>query len=579
MTTAAIQGRGASPGVALAPAFIVAPRPRVEAIEGSAPLDPAAEHGRLDAALEQAASELEAIADSLVGDVGEEDAAIFSAHAAFAGDPELASLAHGMVNGGVAADVAVRDAFASFRALLASSGDEYLAARAADIEDVAQRVVGILTGATRAVPTQRCVVVARDLAPSDTAELPRHLVVGIVCEAGSPTSHAAILARSLGIPAVVGAGAVLDAVQAGVVLAVDGVAGEVLVDPDEVDRDRYEKFAAAEAERRELLDALRDEPGQTADGRHVELAANISDPTALERARRAGADGSGLVRTEFLFQDAAEAPSIERQAVQYRRILDAFPGERVVFRTLDIGADKPVAFIRRPPEENPALGVRGIRLGLEEPRLLHDQLRALLRAWDPVAANDGITGRLAIMFPMIATVLEVEAALSVLADAAEQEHVTPDGVEVGIMIEVPAAALAARRLAQRVDFLSIGTNDLLQYLFAADRLNADVAGIPDIFDPDVLRLVASVVEAAHGHGSWVGVCGEAAAEPRAAAAFVGLGVDELSMTANAVPDVKDKLRRHLEAELRAAAAAAMQAPDGTTARRVFKEALAAAPAR
>jgi len=571
--------------VAVAPAFVIASRPRpgvsgdpsppveIEAATAPPTADPAQEHERLDAALEQATAQLEALAERLADEVGTDEAAIFTAHAAFAGDPELASMAHAAIDAGGAAEEAVRGAFGTFRELLAASADEYLAARAADLDDVADRVVAILSGATRPVPTERCIVVAHDLAPSDTAELPRDLVAGVICEAGSPTSHAAILARSLGIPAVVGAEGVLDRVDAGVPLAVDGGTGEVLLDPDDADQDRYAKLAAADAERREQLAELRDLPGQTADGVHVELAANVNDPGALDRAVTAGAQGSGLVRTEFLFLDSAEAPTVDEQTAYYRRVLDAFPGQRVVFRTLDIGADKPVPFINRPPEENPALGVRGLRLGLVEPQLLRDQLRALLRAADRAAADDGDTGRLAIMFPMVATTAEVDRARAFLDEVAAEDGVDLSGVEVGIMIEVPAAALAARRLASRVDFLSIGTNDLLQYLFAADRLNADVAGIPDVFDPDVLGLVRSVCDAAAAHGAWVGVCGEAAAEPRAAAAFVGVGVTELSMTPNAIPDVKDKLRRHTRAELRDAARTAEAAPDGAAARAAFKDAL------
>ena len=571
--------------MAVAPAFVIASRPRpgvsgdpsppveIEAATAPPTADPAQEHERLDAALEQATAQLEALAERLADEVGTDEAAIFTAHAAFAGDPELASMAHAAIDAGGAAEEAVRGAFGTFRELLAASADEYLAARAADLDDVADRVVAILSGATRPVPTERCIVVAHDLAPSDTAELPRDLVAGVICEAGSPTSHAAILARSLGIPAVVGAEGVLDRVDAGVPLAVDGGTGEVLLDPDDADQDRYAKLAAADAERREQLAELRDLPGQTADGVHVELAANVNDPGALDRAVTAGAQGSGLVRTEFLFLDSAEAPTVDEQTAYYRRVLDAFPGQRVVFRTLDIGADKPVPFINRPPEENPALGVRGLRLGLVEPQLLRDQLRALLRAADRAAADDGDTGRLAIMFPMVATTAEVDRARAFLDEVAAEDGVDLSGVEVGIMIEVPAAALAARRLASRVDFLSIGTNDLLQYLFAADRLNADVAGIPDVFDPDVLGLVRSVCDAAAAHGAWVGVCGEAAAEPRAAAAFVGVGVTELSMTPNAIPGVKDKLRRHTRAELRDAARTAEAAPDGAAARAAFKDAL------
>jgi phosphoenolpyruvate-protein phosphotransferase len=573
MTRSVLQGRGASPGVAVAEAFVIAPRPQPQATTGPAPADPAHEHERLDDALQQAAAQLDALAQRLAGEVGDEEAAIFTAHAAFAGDPELAAMAHAAIDADAAAEDAVRGAFATFRDLLAASADEYLSARAADLDDVSDRVVAILTGATRPVPVARCVVVAHDLAPSDTAELPRDLVAGVVCQAGSPTSHAAILARSLGIPAVVGADGILGQIGAGTLLAVDGRTGEILIDPDEGDRERYAKFAAAEAERREELSALRDLPGQTADGVHVELAANVNDPGALERALEGGAEGSGLVRTEFLFLDSAEAPTVDEQTDYYRRVLAAFPGRRVVFRTLDIGADKPVPFITRPPEDNPALGVRGLRLGLAEPRLLRDQLRALLRAGARDRPDTSPTGRLAIMFPMVATVDEIDRARAVLDAVAAEEGVSTDDIEVGVMVEVPAAALAARRISGRVDFLSIGTNDLLQYLFAVDRLNPDVAGIPDIFDPGVLGLIRAVCAAAADHGIWVGVCGEAAAEPRAAAAFVGLGVTELSMTPNAIPDVKEKLRRHTRAELAHAAETALAADDGAAARAAFKAAL------
>ena len=287
-----------------------------------------------------------------------------TAHADFAADPELADRVAQAAAEGASAEDAVTSSFASFRALLAASGDEYLAARATDLDDVRDQVLDELAGVRRAaVPVERVVVVARELGPSQTARLPREHLAAIACESGSPTSHAAILARALGIPAVVGVSGLLDAVTAGVVTAVDGGQGSVLVDPDEGERRAVAGRLAAEEERRGRLATLAGEPGRTADGRSVELAANVNDPSALERAREVGAQGAGLVRTEFLFLDAQVAPSVEEQADYYRLVLAAFPGQRVVIRTMDIGADKPLPFVRRQAEENPALGMRGLRLG------------------------------------------------------------------------------------------------------------------------------------------------------------------------------------------------------------------------
>jgi phosphoenolpyruvate-protein phosphotransferase len=420
------------------------------------------------------------------------------------------------------------------------------------------------------VPVERSVVVAAELTPSQTALLPRDLIAGVVCETGSPTSHAAILSRALGIPAVVGVAGLLDAVVEGGLIAVDGRAGAVRIAPDEREQDDIRARVVEERHHREQLAELRDEPGRTADGQHVELAANVGGAEDLDAAREHGAEGSGLVRTEFLFQEATQEPSIADQEAFYRRVLAAFPGQRVVFRTMDVGADKPLPFVVREPEENPALGVRGLRLGLVRPELLRNQLRALLRARDPDGESQG---RLAIMFPLVSTADEVRRARAELERAAEMEGISLDGVEVGIMVEVPAAALSAHRIAPLVDFFSVGTNDLLQYLFAADRLVADLAAIPDAADPDVLGLLGRVIDVAHAHGIWVGVCGEAAADLPVAAALVGLGIDELSMTPTAIPEVKDMLRGHDRATLRRLADEAIGVDDAAAARDLITGAL------
>jgi phosphotransferase system enzyme I (PtsI) len=466
----------------------------------------------------------------------------------------------------------VTEAFAWFRELLAAAQSEYLAARAADLDDVRGRVVAILRGESTATeaPTEVSVIVAAELTPSETATLPRPLIAAILTGAGSPTSHAAILARALGIPAVVGVTGLLDAVEPGTELAVDGSSGEVVVGPEDNERKEFEERARAGEERRERLTALRGEPGRTADGALVGLAANLAGPDDIVLAQAAGAEGSGLVRTEFLFLDRRTPPTVEEQAGFYRRLLEAFSGHRVVIRTLDVGADKPLPFVEQAPEPNPALGLRGIRIGLAQPELLRLQLRAILLAH---AATRDQGARAAVNFPMLSRVEELSAARGILEEAAREEGVDPDGLEVGVMVEVPSAALAARRLASACDFLSLGTNDLLQYLFAADRLVPEVSGLPDVLQPEVLRLIGEVAEAAHAEGAWMGVCGETAADPISALALVGAGADRLSMTPAAIPEVKDVLRRVTLEDLREAAARAMEAADASEARRLIEAVL------
>jgi phosphoenolpyruvate-protein phosphotransferase len=349
----------------------------------------------------------------------------------------------------------------------------------------------------------------------------------------------------------------------------DGRTGAVIVDPDASERDAIRHRMDDEHRRHEQLEALRDELGRTADGHRVELAANIGAIQHLPAAVEAGGEGSGLVRTEFLFLDRTTPPTVDEQVKFYAEVLRAFPGHRVVFRTLDVGADKPLPFVEREPEENPALGLRGIRLSLLRPDLFRTQLRALLKARDEVSTEEA--GRLAIMFPLVATVRELIEARGIVREVAEEEGADLTGVEVGVMIEVPSAALDANRFAEHADFFSIGTNDLLQYAFAADRLNGAVADLGDVLEPTVLGLIRHVVEAIHGAGGWIGVCGEAAGDPTVAAALVGLGVEELSMTKVAIPEVKDALRRATLAECREAVEAAIaDAQDAAGARKILE---------
>jgi phosphoenolpyruvate-protein phosphotransferase len=574
--TTTLTGRPAAPGAALALAFALADAPGADQpLPETRQGDADTEVARLDAALATAGEQLSALAERVAESAGEDEAEIFEAHAEFAEDPELRDQAVEAIAGGLSAERAVVTAFGAFRELLAASTSEYLAARAEDLDDVRDRVIALLQGRSVEVeaPSVRSVVLARELTPSRTASLPRELIAALVTETGSPTSHAAILARSLGIPAVVACEGVLAAVEAageGVEVAVDGRSGEVVIAPDERLRAQVSDRIAAEASRRESLEELREEPGRTADGHRVELAANLGDPDDLEAAIAAGAEGSGLVRTEFLFQDRADEPSVDDQVGFYLDVLRAFPGQRVVFRTMDIGADKPLAFVARDPEDNPALGLRGIRLHLARPELFRDQLRALVRAHRASASQDA--GRLAVMFPLVAVPAELLAARNLLASAAEDEGVSLDGVEVGMMVEVPSAAIGAGRFAEHVDFLSIGTNDLLQYLFAVDRLNGAVADLADVCDPVALGLIGRVVADGHAGGAWVGVCGEAASDPVVAAALVGLGVDELSMTRVAIPEVKDVLRSLELERCRYAVHSAMEeGADGTEVRALLEE--------
>jgi phosphocarrier protein FPr len=381
-------------------------------------------------------------------------------------------------------------------------------------------------------------VIAPDLTPADTAALDRELVLGIATAHGSATSHSAILARSLGIPAVVGIGEYLLDVQEGTPLVLDGDAGTVYVDPGEELVRGYERRQAEREESALRALASARQPAQTLDGRRIQVVANVGSPTDVDLAVANGAEGVGLLRTEFLFLERESLPSEEEQLAAYGDMAARLNGMPMILRTLDVGADKPLPYLPSRPEANPFLGVRGIRLGLDQPELLEAQLRAALRA---AAAHP-----LKVMFPMVATLAEYRGAVSVLRRAREQLEQSGEMVgqmEVGIMVEVPAAALAAEVFAPEVDFFSIGTNDLTQYTLAAERGNERLAGLADALHPSVLRLIQAVTESAQRHGKWVGVCGELASEPLAVPALVGLGVTELSVNPPAIPTVKEAVRQ------------------------------------
>jgi multiphosphoryl transfer protein len=533
-----LRGTPASPGIAIGPArrLEVADIPMPTGPTGS----PDEELKSLEVAIEEATAEISATAARVAATGAADEAAIFDAHRLILEDEALLGPVRTAIEGGAAAATAWAGAVASMAGSWRGLEDPYIAARADDVDAVGRQVLARLAGAEIQVRlTGPGVVVANDLTPGETAALDRTLVRGLACAAGGPTSHSAILARALGIPAVVALGRGLLAVKEGITLVVDGDAGLVVVDPpDEVAQEFQDKAAS----RAEAVDAARREasqPAVTADGARIEVAANIGSVEDAAAAVNAGAEGVGLLRTEFLFLDRATAPSEGDQEAVYRQIAEAMGGRPVILRTLDVGGDKPLPYLPRPEEANPFLGVRGVRLQLNEPDLLEPQLRAAVR----VAADHPLR----IMFPMVADAAEARAARDAVdrvreALATEGQKV-PDRVEVGVMVEVPSAALTAGHLAEVVDFFSIGTNDLTQYALAAERGNPALGALTDPLHPAVLRLIAATVEGAKEHGRWVGVCGEMAGDPLAAPLLIGLGVTELSMSPPAIPLVKAAVRR------------------------------------
>jgi phosphotransferase system enzyme I (PtsI) len=503
------------------------------------------------AAMREVAASLEERASRAPG----EAASVLAAQAMMAEDPTLASKVTDGVQGGKAAVTAVVEAFEDFRSMLLAAGP-YMAERVADLDDLRNRTVATLLGVPMPGvpdPGHPFVLIALDLAPADTATLDKDRVRAIITEEGGPTSHTAILAKSLGIPAVVTVHGATGIAEGETVL-VDGTEGTVAVAPDEATVQ-----AALEAEQAKLaaLEAVSG-PGRTSDGHPVQLLVNIAGDKDLAPAAAADSEGVGLFRTEFLFLDRPNAPTLEEQQAVYQRVFDAFEGRKVVVRTLDAGADKPLEFVTVPDEPNPALGVRGLRTSRRHPELLEDQLRAV------AGAAGASKAEVWVMAPMVSTRAEAAAF-------AEQVrgHGLPSG---GVMVEVPAAAIRAGHVAQACDFMSIGTNDLSQYTYAADRMAGELADLLDAWQPALLELVRLTAEAGRAHGKPVGVCGEAASDPLLALVFVGLGVTSLSMAPVSIPGVRAALAAHTLAECRGLAAAALESEDGRAARAAVRAA-------
>jgi phosphoenolpyruvate-protein phosphotransferase/dihydroxyacetone kinase phosphotransfer subunit len=532
-----LRGYAASPGLAVGPARRVH-APVLAVPEGEAG-DAGAEIERLDLALAATTVEIERQRDAVAARAGEQEAEIFSAHLLFLRDDALLAPARRAIHADRAtAAQAWHEAIETTSAAWDAIEDPYLRARADDLRSVGAQVLARILG-VEAPPAHLDapgILIASDLTPADTAGLDPQIVYGIATAHGGPTSHAAILARSLGIPAVVGIGEALNGIEEGSGLALDGYQGVVYAPPSAEIAGSFRARRAADIGEAAAARARSHDPATTTDGTTIEVSANVGQPEEVGPAVEAGADGVGLFRTEFLFMDRDEMPGEDEQEDAYRRAAQALDGRPLLLRTLDAGADKPIAYLGQPTEANPFLGVRGLRLGLQRPDLLSAQLRAVLR----VAADFPVR----VMFPMVATVQELGAGLELLEQARSALGHSTAGtrLETGVMVEVPAAAITASALASYVDFFSIGTNDLTQYVLAADRGNEHVASLSDALHPAVLHLIATTVTAARERGRWVGVCGELAADPIATGLLLGLGVRELSMSPPGIARVKQAVR-------------------------------------
>jgi len=540
VTARQFEGIGATPTIGLGTARWYRP---VDVSDLGEPPDPEAvdadtERERFDVAQDTAANELEAEREQTRERVGDSEAKVFDAHLQFLRDPQIEAGVDDALDEGLPAPHAVNTAFegpiAQFEGM-----DGMMAERADDLRDIRDRLLRLLTDSARtdlgALPDDS-VVLAELLTPSDTAQLDPEAIAGIATIKGGRTAHAAIIARSLGIPAVVGVGETLDEIDDGTEVVVDGEAGVVIADPDKSTRTRAKQSSQT---------PVVDEAVSTSDGTAIEVAANLGTPVEAQPAVDQGADGVGLFRTEFLFQDRSTAPDETEQYEAYLEVCETFSEAvdepRIVVRTLDVGGDKPIDYLDLDPDQNGFLGARGIRLSLDEHAdLFESQLRALLR----VAATDAGAG-LAVMFPLVSTVEELEAALDVVDSVADE--LDSEGVEyampaLGVMVETPASTYLADAFAERVDFLSIGTNDLTQYIQSAQRDLDRMSDYQDPLAPAVLRAVDRTVRAGHAGGAWVGMCGEMAGDPELTELLVGLGLDELSMSAVTVPDVKHEIR-------------------------------------
>jgi phosphotransferase system enzyme I (PtsI) len=536
-----LTGIGASPGLVVGPAAVWRRSHLQVEWKRVADLDASAEIDRLEAALESARSELLGLQAQLQARLGRDHATILDAQLLILEDEEFLGAVHRSIrDDGLSAEIAFTRAMAEALIPLDLSGDVLFRERMVDFRDVEQRVLGALRGTNEAPPvlTDPCILVARELTPSQTASIDLNLVQGFVIEEGGHTGHTAIIARSLGVPAVVGLARASRSISTGDDLAVDGTRGRVYVDPDSDTRRRFEVRIHRRREAEQRLLTMREAPAETTDGHRIELSANVELPQEIPIALANGAQGIGLVRTEYFYFRTAHLPSEEEQLASYLDVLGAVGGGNVIFRVLDVGGDKLIAAMGGVREYNPFLGVRGARFLLRNPEILQTQLRALYRA--------SASGSMKLMFPMVCDVEELRAFHShceqVRSDLRTEGHVFDEDLELGVMIETPSAIAMAPELARECDFFSLGTNDLTQYLLAVDRTNARVAHLSRPEHPAVLRAIRDAVSAGHDAGIWVGSCGEMGSNPLWAILLVGLGVDEISTNAAAVPMIKKVIR-------------------------------------
>lgn len=528
-----LTGIAASDGVAIAPVYLLTePDLSFETVTVE---DTAAEIARFEQAIAQTTEEITAIRDIALESLGAEEAQVFEAHLLVVADPEFTDQVKGQVESDkVNAETALKNVSDMFIQIFASMEDNpYMQERAADIKDVSERMLAALLGVKLPSPatiSEEVIVIAHDLTPSDTAQLNKKYVKAFVTNIGGRTSHSAIMARSLEIPAIVGTKEITSIVKDGDLIIVDALDGEVILNPTEDEIKTYEAKGAGYAEQKAEWAKLVEAESVTKDGKHVELAANIGTPKDVVGVLENGADGVGLYRTEFLYMDSADFPTEDEQYEAYKAVLESMNGKGVVVRTMDIGGDKELPYLQLPEEMNPFLGYRAIRISLDKTDMFKTQLRALLRA--------SVHGDLRIMFPMIATLQEFRSAKKIYdetkAELISEGVSVSETIQVGIMVEIPAAAVLAKQFAKEVDFFSIGTNDLIQYTMAADRMNERVSYLYQPYNPSILTLIKNVIDASHAEGKWTGMCGEMAGDQTAVPLLLGMGLDEFSMSATSI---------------------------------------------
>ena len=542
--TKMLKGIAASDGVAVAKAYLlIQPDLSFETVSVE---DTSAEEARLDAALEASQNELSLIRENAVASLGEEAAQVFDAHMMVLSDPEMVGqIKETIRTKKINAEAGLKEVTDMFIAIFEGMEDNpYMQERAADIRDVTKRVLANLLGKKLPNPAtinEEAIVVAHDLTPSDTAQLNKQFVKAFVTNIGGRTSHSAIMARTLEIAAVLGTNNITDLVKDGDVLAVSGITGEVVINPSEEQIAAFKSAGEAYAKQKAEWALLKDAKTVTADGKHFELAANIGTPKDVEGVNDNGAEAVGLYRTEFLYMDSQDFPTEDDQYEAYKAVLEGMNGKPVVVRTMDIGGDKELPYFDLPKEMNPFLGYRALRISISETgnQMFRTQLRALLRA--------SVHGKLRIMFPMVALLTEFRTAKGILeeekAKLIAEGVAVADDIQVGIMIEIPAAAMLADQFAKEVDFFSIGTNDLIQYTMAADRMNEQVSYLYQPYNPSILRLINNVIKAAHAEGKWAGMCGEMAGDQTAVPLLVGMGLDEFSMSATSVLRTRSLMKK------------------------------------